>query len=238
MRTVFHRAVDRGAAEHGWLKSRYSFSFADWFSADRLGFGALRVLNDDKIAPGSGFPMHSHANMEIVTIVTRGAVTHEDSMGNSAVVRAGDAQVMSAGTGIVHSEFNRSVDEPLELFQIWVTPRASGGRPSYAQASFADATPGTFRLIASPTGEGDSLPIRQDAFVWRGMFETETPVEYHPRRTGNGVYLFVISGGARLGEDTLEVRDAVGVWDADTISFLADARSDILLFDVLLSATG
>ncbi len=238
MQKVFHRAVDRGVAEHGWLKSRYSFSFADWFRPDRLGFGALRVLNDDRIAPNSGFPTHSHANMEIITVVTRGAVTHEDSLGNRAVIPAGDVQIMSAGIGVVHSEFNRSKDETLKLFQIWITPRANGIVPTYAQASFVQRAPNTFQLLISPTGEGDSLPIHQEAFVWRGSFDKDTETHYRPRRTGNGVYLFVISGGATVDGETLEVRDAVGLWETNEVEISFEENTDALLFDVPLSATG
>lgn len=238
MRTILHREAERGSAEEGWLTSRYSFSFADWFRSDRLGFGALRVLNDDTIAPGSGFPMHSHANMEIITIVTRGAVTHEDSMGNSAVVSAGDVQVMSAGTGIVHSEFNRSMDEPLELFQIWITPRVKNLPPSYRQASFSDRTTLNIpQLLVSPTGIDDSLSIHQDAFVWHGTFDESVKTMYRPRRVGNGVYFFVISGGAEVAGEALEVRDAVGVWETDQVDLSFDAGTTALIFDVP-TATG
>ncbi len=239
MQKIFHRAVDRGVAEHGWLKSRYSFSFADWFRPDRLGFGALRVLNDDRIAPNSGFPMHPHANMEIVTVVTSGAVTHEDSLGNRAVIPAGDVQIMSAGTGVVHAEFNRSADEPLELFQIWITPHTKGLAPSYAQAPFRGGVgENDLRLLVSPTGEDSSLSIRQEAFIWVGSFDENTEVTYRVRRTGNGVYLFIVSGGATVDGETLEVRDAVGVWETDRINFSTEAGTTVLVFDVPLTATG
>lgn len=237
MQKAFHRAVDRGVAEHGWLKSRYSFSFADWFRPDRLGFGALRVLNDDRIAPNSGFPMHPHANMEIITVVTRGAVTHEDSLGNEVVVPAGDIQLMSAGTGIVHAEMNR-LAEPLELFQIWIHPRVKGLAPSYAQASFRErVVPNGLALLVSPAGEGGSLCMNQEAFVWYGSFDEGTDVEYRLRRTGNGLYLFMISGGASANGETLEVRDAIGVWGTDEVAVSFEPDSSALLFEVPLTAS-
>ncbi len=237
MQKIIHRAVDRGIAEHGWLKSRYSFSFADWFHRERLGFGALRVINDDKIAAHTGFPMHAHANMEIITVVTRGAVTHEDNLGNRTVVPAGDIQLMSAGTGVTHAEMNH-LPEPLELFQIWILPRVKNLAPSYAQASFRDrAQQNELSLLVSPTGESNSLTINQEAFIWYGSFGEQTKMTYRVRRTGNGAYLFIVSGGASVDGEALEVRDALGVWETDAVEISFEAGSSALLFEVPLTAT-
>jgi quercetin 2,3-dioxygenase len=230
--TVLHRASERGVAEHGWLSSRFSFSFAEWYSPHRLGFGALRVINDDTIAPSSGFGMHPHRDMEIITIVTAGAVTHKDSEGNERVVAAGDVQVMSAGTGVLHSEYNNSSTEPLKLFQIWITPNKQNAPVQYAQKSFnfLEVSDGALPLVA-PFGKGRAgeLMINQDA--WITYVDTKTkPLDYRLKQEGNGLYIFVIEGNCTVAGTKLSARDALGVSDTPSVSLSGEARA--LLIEV------
>jgi len=233
MEKVFHSAEKRGKGEHGWLSTRYSFSFADWYEPTRMGFGALRVINDDRIAPASGFGMHSHRDMEIITIVTEGAVTHEDNLGNAGTVPAGDVQVMSAGTGVTHSERNLSPDVPLSLFQIWIETKSPGARPRYAQKAFnlSDAKPGE-TLIVSPDGREGSLSILQDAFISEIALDPARPFSYAMKRKGNGAYVFIIDGTIEIGGVRLGARDALGVSDTDAFAAAASAPSRALIIEV------
>lgn len=233
MEKVLHRADKRGRGDHGWLSTRYSFSFADWYEPARMGFGALRVLNDDTIAPASGFPMHGHRDMEITTVVTSGTLTHRDSLGNTGVVHAGDVQVMSAGTGVVHSEYNASPAEPLTLFQIWIQTKKSGEAPRYDQKSFGivRAGDGIAPLVGPIDGESP-LAIRQDAFISRAAIDADHPGEYRLHKEGNGVYIFVIEGTAEAAGERLSARDALGVSDTDAVTITAAAHADILLIEV------
>jgi quercetin 2,3-dioxygenase len=228
MEAVFHLKDSRGKAEHGWLSSRFSFSFANWYEPSRMGFGALRVLNDDTIAPASGFGMHPHANMEIITIVTKGAVTHEDSMGNKGVVHAGEVQVMTAGTGVVHAEKNDSETESLELFQLWITPREAGLLPRYEQRMFDAST----SLLVSPDGREGSLSIMQDAFIERVSLSVGEALSQPVRKSGNGLYIFVVSGSTRAGDITLGQRDALGIRGVSHIQLLAEQNSELLIIEV------
>ena len=228
MKTVLHPADSRGVAEHGWLSSRFSFSFSHWYEPARMGFGALRVLNDDTIAPSSGFGMHPHANMEIITIVTKGEVTHEDSMGNRGVVRAGEVQVMTAVTGVVHAEKNESALEPLELFQLWITPREAGLLPRYEQKAFDSGA----SLLVSPDGRDGSLSVMQDAFIERVSLSVGKAMSHAVRKSGNGLYIFVISGEVRAGETTLGPRDALGIQETDHIQLTAEQESELLIVEV------
>ncbi len=234
MKTILHKANERGEAEHGWLSSRFSFSFAEWFNPNRMGFGALRVLNDDTIQPSSGFGMHPHRDMEIITIVTSGSVTHKDSEGNEGVVSAGEVQVMSAGTGVVHSEYNESEHEELTLFQIWILPNKENAPVSYSQKNFdfMNVTPGALPLVA-PYGEQkkDELLINQDAWVTY-VYSDETPYEYRIKKEGNGVYIFVIEGSCQVSNITLLARDALGVSETEKVTLSGFAK--LLLIDVPL----
>lgn len=233
MRMLFHKAEERGGGEYGWLSTRYSFSFANWYEPSRMGFGALRVINDDRIAPASGFGKHGHKDMEIVTIVTKGAVTHTDSMGNTGVVPAGDVQAMSAGTGVVHAEENRSPDEELTLFQIWIEPNLRDIPPRYAQGTFnlEQALPGS-TLLVSPDGREESLPIQQDAFLWHAVLDEDHPLTYEIRTKGNGVYVFVIEGEVEIGGRDLSSRDAVGITDTSELRVDARTPARLLLIEV------
>ncbi len=235
MQTIVHRSYERGKGEYGWLHTRYSFSFADWYEPTRMGFGVLRVLNDDVIDPGYGFDAHSHQNMEIITIVTRGAVSHRDSMGNEYMVPAGDVQVMSAGIGVTHTEHNRSLDTPLHLFQIWIEPRTPNLQPRYAQKAFGFETiPNTLTLLIAPAGHKDVLSINQDAYVSMGTFEAEAVYEYTLHQPGSGVYVFVIEGQVVVAHEKLDARDAMGIQEVNNLSLSFTQRSQILLFEIPL----
>lgn len=235
MKTILHKASERGVAEHDWLHSRFSFSFADWYEPARMGFGVLRVINDDIIDPHSGFDKHPHQNMEIITIVTEGSVTHGDSMGNTYIVPAGDVQVMSAGTGVVHSEHNKE-DSTLRLFQIWITPRTNGGTPRYDQKSFGKAVNNKIELLVSGNEveevENGTLLINQDAYVSRVVLDEGREVEYVLKRPLNGIYVFVVNGNIRIDEHDLSDRDALGIAEAKEILISAATPAEVLIFEV------
>lgn len=220
--------------EHGWLHTRYSFSFADWHNPLLMGFGKLRVLNDDIIDARHGFGAHSHRNMEIITIVTEGAVAHKDSMGNDFSVPAGDVQVMSAGTGVTHSESNDS-DSRLALFQIWIEPREMNITPSYAQKQFGlGASKNTLELLAAPNGGEGALPINQDAYVLSGYFDEGNTFEYKLHAPHHGVYVFVVEGVITVADEQLSARDAIGVWGETSFMVTCTKPSKVLLFEVPL----
>jgi quercetin 2,3-dioxygenase len=233
MQHVLHRADDRGQGDYGWLQTRYSFSFADWYDPTRMGFGALRVLNDDVIAPGHGFEPHPHRNMEIITIVMKGAVSHRDSMGNEYTIPAGDVQVMSAGTGVVHAEYNYSPDTSLALFQVWIEPRTLNLQPRYSQKAFGvETVRNTLTVLAAPVEDAGALVIQQDAFVSSGTFEAGALYTYHLHRPGNGVYVFVVEGTVLVEQETLNARDAVGIREVDNLSLSFTQPTHLLLFEI------
>jgi len=232
-------ASTRGKAQFGWLDSHHSFSFGHYHDPDRMHFGALRVLNDDVVAPGQGFPRHPHDNMEIISIPTYGALRHGDSMGHSQVLPAGEVQVMSAGTGVTHEEYNASDSEPVAFFQIWIMPRERNAPPRYAQKAFdVHARNGAFQLQVSPDGSGESLAIRQDAYISRGSFESGASVAYATRRKGNGLYVFVIEGAVMIGGTALDKRDALEVTGVDEITLDIQSAADILVLDVPMVSPG
>lgn len=226
---IIHRASERGKGEHGWLHSNFSFSFAHWYEPTKMGFGALRVLNDDIIEPNNGFGMHEHDNMEIVTIVTNGTVTHSDTMGNKKEVPAGDVQIMSAGSGVAHSEFNESADERLELFQLWIVPKEKNITPRYGQMSFTDRSMNVWQTVVGPDGGSDMLAINQDAYISRIVLEPHFQCEYEVKIAGNGVFFFVVSGSIDLDGDVLEKRDAIGVSMAQNIGFKSLSEDTVVL---------
>jgi len=230
MTITVHRADSRGKGDYDWLSTRHSFSFANWHDPKRMGFGALRVLNDDIIAPHTGFDMHAHADFEIVTIVEAGVVTHEDSMGTHARVTEGEVQVMSAGTGVVHGEFNRE-DVPLALFQLWIEPNEKGVTPRYDQKAFNPSE--EFALLVSGDGREESLVIYQDASIYRGKIPAGTSL-VHEVPKGKGVYLFVIEGMLTLGDITLSTRDAAEIKEADDLVLVAKLATSFLLIEVPL----
>lgn len=229
VKTTIHRASSRGGGDHGWLKTSHSFSFADWYESARMGFGALRVLNDDTIAEGTGFGTHSHSNMEIITIPIRGTLAHKDSTGGVGELSAGNVQVMSAGTGVRHSEYNGGKGE-LELFQIWITPNKHGITPRYEDRMFPEAPGET--LVVAPMGHDGALNIHQDAYITRFISEGETSFEYAVKNEGDGVYFFVIDGEANVAGESLSRRDGMGVENLDVIPVTAKSRVDLIAIEV------
>jgi redox-sensitive bicupin YhaK (pirin superfamily) len=230
---IIHRAETRGFARHGWLNAAHSFSFANYFNRERMNFGALRVLNDDVIDPGMGFGTHPHDTMEIITIPLRGAIQHKDSTGTSGVIRAGDVQVMSAGTGIAHSEFNASKEEDLNLLQIWVFPNREGTPPRYQQAAFSEeGRQNRFQPVASGFGANSALEILQDAEISLADISSGSLVDYEVKAQGNGVYLFVIDGEIEVAGETLRKRDAIGLSDTKGFTVKAVNNARLVALDV------
>ncbi len=234
MKKILHRANTRGKGEHGWLSTRYSFSFSDWYDPSRMGFGALRVLNDDIIAPASGFPMHGHKDMEIITIVTKGSLTHRDSLGNIGHISEGEVQVMSAGTGVVHSEYNTSATEPLTLFQLWIETGNPGAAPRYGEAKIPTGSKGDSVQLVGPEGSTAPATILQNASILQAFLTPHSPFVYRLQKEGRGIYIFVIDGTISAAEETLGARDAVGVSDTDSLEIIAVEPSQILLIEVPL----
>lgn len=235
MKTVVHKAETRGHANHGWLDSHHSFSFAGYHNPDRMHFGVLRVLNDDVVAPGRGFGKHPHDNMEIISIPLEGDLQHMDSMGNSTVIREGDVQVMSAGTGIEHSEYNKNGDKPVKFLQIWVFPKERDVTPRYDQISIRDIeTPNAFYQVLSPNKEDQGVWINQDAWFHLGSFEAGTQTGYTLKNPENGVYAFVLEGTVELNGQPLNKRDGMGIWETGSIALNASENSRVLLMEVPL----
>ncbi len=234
MKLTVHRSGCRGHANHGWLKTWHTFSFASYYNPDRMHFGALRVLNDDIIAAGMGFGTHPHDNMEIITIVLGGELEHRDSMGNGSVIIPGEVQVMSAGTGISHSEFNHSKEMETSLLQIWVFPDKKNVEPRYGQASFSpEEMHGKWRTVVSPDGKDNSLWIHQQAWFSLGEFGADANVNYELKKAGNGVYLFLISGEVEVEAETLNQRDGLCIEQINsTFSIKTKQPSKILLMEV------
>jgi len=230
---TLYKAEDRGHADHGWLKANHSFSFANWYNPDRVHFGVLRVLNDDTVAPGMGFGTHPHDNMEIITIPLSGVIHHKDSMGNHGAIRTGEVQVMSAGTGVTHSEFNGSDDEELKLFQIWIFPRERGVEPRYDQFKIdPNSYQNNFTQLVSPSKEDDGLWIHQDAYIHLASVDEGKSVDYQPKSTQNGLYIMNIEGTFSTLANELKNRDAISVDEAETLTFTAQTASKILVIEV------
>ncbi len=231
--TVIHKANTRGFANHGWLQSYHSFSFANYYNPERVQFGALRVLNDDSVAAGMGFGTHPHDNMEIISIPLEGDLQHKDSMGNVAVIKNGDVQVMSAGTGIAHSEMNKSTDKPVKFLQIWVFPNKRNVTPRYGQVTLNEIDRhNRFQQIVSPNEGSDGVWIHQNAWFHLGKFDQGQSVNYELKKKGNGVYIFVLSGDAVVDGNDLSKRDAIGIWNTENISFKINSDSEVLLMEV------
>lgn len=233
MKIVFDKATDRGVGEYGWLHTRYSFSFSDWYDPTKMGFGTLRVLNDDVVDAGAGFPPHSHKDMEIVTIVRSGSLAHKDSIGNGATIKAGEVQVMSAGYGVTHSEFNASKTDPVELFQIWIETKTKGLPPRYDQKPYATIHSNTPQLLVGPKGT-HPLWINQDAYISRVFLEKDVSVNYKLFDSKNGVYIFVGEGKLTIEKHTLGPRDAVQLSDTVEVTLTANSDSEIYLFEIPL----
>ncbi|MHB8848729.1 MAG: pirin family protein [Burkholderiales bacterium] len=235
MKKIVHRADSRGLADHGWLRSYHTFSFAGYHNPDRMHFGKLRVLNDDTVDPGQGFGTHAHDNMEIISIPLQGALLHKDSMGNAHEIEAGEVQVMSAGTGITHSEFNRSDTEPVNFLQIWILPRQRNINPHYEQKTFAAAErQGHFQVLISPDRQHGSLWINQEAYFSMAELSAGSKGVYSVKKSGNGVYAFLIAGNIDVEGEQLVKRDAIGFYGQSAVEFAAKENSSILCIEVPL----
>lgn len=233
MKTIIHKAATRGNANHGWLNAHHSFSFANYHNPERMNFGVLRVLNDDIIQAGMGFGTHPHDNMEIITIPLEGDLEHRDSMGNTAVIREGEIQVMSAGTGITHSEYNKNQDKDLKLLQIWLFPRERNLTPRYDQISLRDnEKTNEFYQVLSPNKDDQGVWINQDAWFHIGNFTQGNTDSYTVKKEGNGVYAFIIEGEVEINGEKLTRRDAMGIWDTETFDLKATADARVLLMEV------
>ena len=232
--TILHKAATRGDANHGWLHSRHTFSFANYYNPERMHFGELRVLNDDFVEAGMGFGTHPHDNMEIISIPLEGDLEHKDSMGNVAVIRNGDVQVMSAGTGITHSEYNKNKDKPVKFLQIWVFPNRKNVKPRYDQITLnLTDRHNKLQQILSPNTNDAGVWIHQDAWFHLGKFDEGFSVEYTIKKNGNGVYIFVLKGDVTIDETALNERDGLGIWNTDKISIKANSPdAEILLMEV------
>src|SRR5436190_1379281 len=231
--TILHKADTRGHADHGWLNAYHSFSFANWYNPERIQFGMLRVLNDDTIAPGMGFGTHPHDNMEIITIPLEGDLAHKDSMGNASTIKHGDIQVMSAGTGIQHSEFNPNQDQQTKLLQIWVFPKYRNVTPRYQQITLnPEDRKNKLQQILSPNAEDPGVWIYQDAWFHMAKFDAGLSTEYHLKKEGNGLYVFVLKGDISVDEQDLNTRDGFGVWNFETLTIKANTEAEFLLLEI------
>ena len=231
--SILHKAATRGDADHGWLHSRHTFSFADYFDPERVHFGMLRVLNDDFVAAGQGFGTHPHDNMEIISIPLEGDLEHKDSMGNVSVIKHGDVQVMSAGTGITHSEYNRNKDKPVKFLQIWVIPDQRNVKPRYDQITLnISERHNKLQQILSPNHDDAGVWIYQKAWFHLGQFDKGFSTDYVLKAKGDGVYAFILSGDVTINSQELNSRDGYGIWDVDKLSIKAITDAELLLMEV------
>lgn len=233
MKTVLHKAETRGNANHGWLDSHHTFSFANYQNPERMHFGVLRVLNDDVVAPGKGFGRHPHDNMEIISIPLEGDLEHKDSMGNNGVIKEGDIQVMSAGTGISHSEYNKNDDQEVKFLQIWIFPNKKNVEPRYDQASLKKiATKNSFYQVLSPNPEDLGVWIHQDVWFHMANFDKGVNETYGIKKEGNGVYTFILEGEVVINGQALNKRDGYVIWDVEQIEVVSKTEARILLMEV------
>jgi redox-sensitive bicupin YhaK (pirin superfamily) len=231
--TIIHKANTRGHADHGWLNAYHSFSFASWYNPERVQFGALRVLNDDTIAAGMGFGTHPHDNMEIITIPLEGDLAHKDSMGNTETIKSGDIQVMSAGTGVKHSEFNPNADQRTKLLQIWVYPNQQNVEPRYQQITLnPEDRKNKLQQILSPNADDSGVWIHQDAWFHLGKFDKGVSATYDFKKEGNGVYAFILSGTITINGQELETRDGFGIWNTNSLDIKATSDAEFLLMEI------
>lgn len=236
MKTILHPAHTRGHANYGWLDTWHTFSFAHYFNPDRMNFGALRVLNDDTVQGGKGFGRHPHHNMEIISIPLSGELEHADSMGNKTVIGENDVQIMSAGTGVEHSEYNKHADRPVSFLQIWIFPKERNIAPRYDQRTFSpEQRHNRWQLLVSPVASNGSVIINQDAWLYRITLSENTSIDYQLHRNDNGTYLFVIDGSVQLDNLQLNKRDGAGIWETGKIGVKANTLTDLLLIEVPLS---
>lgn len=231
--SIVHKADTRGKANHGWLNSYHTFSFANYHNPERMSFGVLRVLNDDTVSQGMGFGAHPHDNMEIISIPLDGDLEHQDSMGNKTVIKKGDIQIMSAGTGVKHSEYNKNADKEVKFLQIWVIPNQRDVTPRYDQITLNDEERhNKLQQIVSPNPNDAGVWIHQDAWFHLGKFDKGVSQQYNVKKKGNGLYVFVLKGDITVGDQQLNTRDGFGIWDFDTVNIQADTDSEFLLMEV------
>lgn len=226
---IIHQANTRGSAHHGWLHSFHTFSFAGYYDSERMNFGALRVLNDDSVAPGMGFGTHPHRDMEIISVPLSGSLQHRDSEGNAQLIRKGEIQLMSAGTGVAHSEYNASTTDEVKFLQIWVIPKTFGIKPRYEQKAF-DFKENSLTLVVSPDGREGSITINQDAFFSLAEING-IEIHYQRKLKGNGVYLFVIKGDVEIDGQKFSTRDGIGIENFETVKMKSD-NAEVLLMEV------
>lgn len=233
MKTILYPSQERGQVDHGWLKANHTFSFASWYDPQKIHFGALRVLNDDWVAPGMGFGMHPHDNMEIITIPLSGTLAHKDSMGNSGTISYGEIQVMSAGSGITHSEFNHSKNEPVSLFQIWLFPNQKNVTPRYDQIAYnKEKMNNEWLQIVSPSPDDEGSWIHQNAWFSLGKWDAGQKTSYQIKDAHNGLFLMVIEGEIQINESSLAQRDAIGITDSTQVDIEVVKPSFLLAIDI------
>lgn len=233
MKKTIYKSESRGHADHGWLNAHHSFSFANYYNPERIRFGLLRVLNDDIVQPGMGFGTHPHDNMEIITIPLKGELAHKDSTGNKEVIKPNEVQIMSAGSGLTHSEFNNSQTEIVNLLQIWIFPKEKNIKPRYEQKLFdPEKRKNIFQTVVSPESKNGSLWINQNAYLSLGNIDKGNSVNYKINLKGNGLYIFVIEGEIEIDNERLSKRDAAGLEEIDNVEFKANENSEVLLIEV------
>jgi len=238
MKTILHKAAERGHANHGWLDSYHSFSFAHFYDPAKVHFGALRVLNDDTVRAGFGFSKHPHDNMEIVSIPLYGDLEHKDSTGRHEIIKQNDVQIMSAGSGIAHSEMNANKDKEVKFLQLWVFPKEHNITPRYEQKTFRpEERNNKIQTVVAPD-DADAVKINQDAWFSLGKMDKDFTADYSIKHNGNGVYAFVLEGEVTIGDQKLGKRDALGIWDTDKINITANSNTEILLIDVPMQLEG
>lgn len=235
MKTIIHKADTRGFANHGWLKSHHTFSFASYQDTERMNFGMLRVLNDDVVQPSMGFGTHPHKNMEIISIPLKGALSHKDNMGNKRAIEVGEVQVMSAGTGLTHSEFNDSTTDEVNFLQLWIIPEENGVIPNYEQRKFdTEKQKNSLQTVVAPKDklEGDSLPISQQAYIYRTDLDNGHSIILNSKSNNHGFYVFIVDGVIETSAHILGKRDAIGVWEAEHLDIVAKENSEIIIVEV------
>ena len=235
MKTIIHKSHTRGFANHGWLKSHHTFSFASYQNTERMNFGMLRVLNDDVVQPKMGFGTHPHQNMEIISIPLNGALSHKDSMGNKRAIDVGEVQVMTAGTGLTHSEFNDSKTDEVNFLQLWILPEELNAQPNYEQRQFPlEGKKNQLQTVVVPKDklEGNALPINQQAYIYRTNLDAENSIDLKVKSAQNGFYIFVIDGEIEVDSNMLEKRDAIGVFETDYIEIKANQNSELIIIEV------
>lgn len=236
MKKIIYPSNMRGEANHGWLHAKHSFSFANYYDPKKMNFGALRVLNDDIVAPGMGFGTHPHNNMEIITIPLSGSLEHKDSMGHSTIIHSGEIQVMSAGSGITHSEFNASKSEEINLFQLWIFPNKQNVEPRYDQFKMdSERMKNNFLQLVSPNQSEDGTWINQEAWIHIAKLDEKTTLTYQLKNPLNGVYIIVIYGEIEIKDEILKSKDAIGIWETESISCKSLSKSKLLVVEIPMS---